>query len=87
MATELFKIEVVDDDRFDVGIAFGGNGVAGEFDVGRREDARLGVVDVGVLDERQIARTTGDGHDTGDSRRSGPWHNGERADSRDACRY
>ena len=62
VAAELLEVQVVDDHRFDVRIAFGGDGIAGELDVGRREDPRLGVVDVGVLDERQVARAAGDRH-------------------------
>lgn len=51
VAAEHLDVDVVDDHHFDVRRRLGGDGVAGELDVGRREDSRLGVVDVGVLDE------------------------------------
>ena len=56
VAAEHLHVDVVDDHHLHVGRRFGGHGVAGELDVGRREDSRLGVVDVGVLDERQVPR-------------------------------
>ncbi len=62
MAAQLFEVEVVDDHRFDVRIAFGGHGIASKLGVRGRKDSRLGVVNVGVLDERQIAGAAGDRH-------------------------
>ena len=60
--SQLFEVEVVNNHGFHIRIAFGSDGVPGKLDVRRREDPGLGVVDVGVLDERQIARTAGDRH-------------------------
>lgn len=48
-------VDVVNDERFDIGGALGGDGIAGEFRIGRGEDGRLCVVNVGVLNKRQVA--------------------------------
>jgi hypothetical protein len=56
VAAEQFHVDVVNDHRFDVGIALGADRVAGELGVGGRENRALGVVQIGILDERQIAR-------------------------------
>ena len=62
MPAKLLEIQIVNDDGFDIRIAFGSHRVAGELDVGRRKNSRLGVMDVGVFDKRQIARAAGDRH-------------------------
>ena len=54
------QIQVVEDHRLDVRAALRGDCVSAEGEVRRREDARLGIVDVGVVDERQVADTTRD---------------------------
>ncbi len=59
---ELFEVEVVNDQSFDVGIAFSRDGVTGKFDIGRREDSRLRIMDIGILDRGQISRASGDGY-------------------------
>lgn len=52
VAPQLLEIQVVNNHGLHIGIAFGGNGIAGELGVGRGENPGLGIMDVGVLDKR-----------------------------------
>lgn len=46
VSSQLFDIHVVEDHRFNVGAAFGGHRIVGEFRIRRCEDCRLCVVEV-----------------------------------------
>ncbi len=60
MSLEQFKIHVVNDNRFNIRIGLRPDAIASERHVAGRKDRGLGVVNVGVLDEGQIACATGD---------------------------
>ncbi len=51
----------MDDHRFNVLVRLGTDPIACEGDVTRGQNRRLRIVDVGIFDKRQVARTTGDG--------------------------
>ncbi len=76
----------MDNHRFHIRIALRGRRIPRKLGVRRGVDTRLGVVNVGVLHERQVARTAGNRHvhvifD------AAPWHNFAPAYSRDAYPY
>jgi hypothetical protein len=55
VTAEQLEVDVLDDDRLDVRRALGRHRVAAERDVRRREDARLRVLHVHVVDVGQVA--------------------------------
>ena len=55
-------VQVLDHEGLDVRIAFGGYRVAAERKDRRGEDPGLGLVDVHVVNERQVPDAAGDGH-------------------------
>ena len=58
MSPKLFEIEVVDNDSFYIGIAFGCHRVTRKLRISRREDSRLSVVDISIFYKRiRVFRT------------------------------
>ena len=58
VTSQLFEVQIVNDHGFDIRIALGGYGVTRKFEIGWRKNPGLGVVDVSIFDEGQIAGTT-----------------------------
>ena len=61
MLLEQLQVEILENERLDIGRAFGSDRVALERNVRGGEDSRLGVVDAEAFDVGQIADAAGNG--------------------------